>query len=107
MVAIIRKRVLYPEKDLYGEGEIVAKGYVHEKSPYPTYIVRSYSKYYRVSVCFRKTIIIRYDDTTLRRLQRKINKKERQGYLTYEQGVKIILTTVCNMVEDQLRGTFL
>ncbi len=107
MVAIIRKRVLYPEKDIYGEGEIVAMGYISKKSLYPIYTVRSYSQYYYANVAFRKTIIIRYDDTKLRRLQRKINKKEKQGYMTYEQGVKVILTTVCNMIEQQLIGTFL
>lgn len=106
MVVTIKKRVLYPEKNRY-VGEIVAEGYIYEKSERPFYKIRCWSESYYAYICNIKGIDIRYDNTTLRRLQRKINKKEKQGYLTYEQGVKIILSTVCNMVEEQLKGTFL
>lgn len=107
MEETIRKRVLYPKNDASRTGELVAMGYLNEKSVRPTYTVRSFYKYYYVHVLYKETIVISCDDTTLRRLKKKINKKEKQGYLTYEQGVKIILTTVCNMVEEQLKETFL
>lgn len=98
----IKKRILYPERNVYGDGRIVAMGYIREESPYSFYDVRSYSKKYYVSVYSRGTMCIEYNDARLRRVKKRIYKKMRQGYLTHEQVQKIILTIVCNIVEEQL-----
>ena len=95
------KWVLHPEKDVYGDGATVAEGYFIELSEYPNCIIRSYSKYYRVEIFnLKRTIIdIRYDNVELKRLKRKLLKKQRKGLITQEQHTKIYLLAVCNMVE--------
>ena len=101
------KWVLHPEKDVYGNGAIVAKGYFTKLSEYPNCIIRSYSKHYRIEIFDLKgTIIdIYYDNVELRRLNQKLLKKQRKGLITQEQHTKIYLLAVCNMVE--LRNVFL
>ena len=100
------KWVLHPEKDVYGDGAIVAEGYFSELSEYPSCIIRSYSKYYRVEIFNLKgtSIDIYYDNVELKRLSRKLLKKQRKGFITREQHTKIYLLEVCNMVE--LRNIF-
>ena len=100
------KWVLHPERDVYGDGSTVAEGYFNEFSEYPNCIIRSYSKHYRVEIFNAKgTIIdIHYDNVELRRLKRKLLKKQKKGLITNEQHTKIYLFAVCNMVE--LRNVF-
>ncbi len=96
-----KKWLLYPERNGSGDGPVVAMCYLNGKEEYPICTIRSYSKYYRVEVFnIRKIIIdISYDNIELRRLNRKLLKKRKRGQLTSEQYSKIILRTVCNMVE--------
>lgn len=98
-----KKWLLYPEKDVYEDGSVVAQCYLTEMEEYPICIVRSYSKYYRVEVSnIKRTIIdIPYDDVKLRRLNRKLLRKQKRGQITLEQHTKIILRAVCSMVEER------
>lgn len=98
-----KKWLLYPERDVYGDGSVVAQCYLTKMEEYPICIVRSYSKYYRVEVSNirRKIIDISYDDVELRRLNRKLLKKQKRGQITSEQHTKIILCAVCSMVEER------
>ncbi len=95
------KRVLYPEKDVYGGGEIVARVYM-EDLEYPVYILWSGRTMYTADtyIGVKNSIFVGYNK--IGRLKRKINKKVKQGYITEEQGIRCILTTVCNIVEDEL-----
>lgn len=95
------KRVLYPEKDVYGEGEIVAKVYMDDLE-YPVYLLRSGKTMYAADpyIGAKNSIFVGYNK--IGRLKRKINKKVKQGYMTEEQGIRCILTIVCTIVEDKL-----
>ena len=97
-----RKWLLYPEKDVYGDGSVVAQCYLTEMQEYPICIVRSYSKHYQVEVFnIKRTIIdIPYDDVKLRRLNQKLLRKQKRGQITSEQHTKIMLRAVCSMVEE-------
>ena len=101
-----KKWILYPEKDVYGDGSVVASCYLTEQQEHPSCTVRSYSKYYRAEVHnIKKTVIdIPYDNVELRRLNKNLLKKEKGGQLTSNQHTKINLLKVCNMVEE--RHTF-
>ena len=99
----MKKWLLYPERDVFGDGSTVATCYLAEAEEYPICIIRSYSKYYRVEVFnIKKEIIdIPYDTVEFRRLRRKLLRKEKMGYLTSEQNSKITLLIVCSMVENR------
>ena len=49
----------------------------------------------------KEIIDIPYDTVELRRLRRKLLRKEKMGYLTSEQNSKITLLIVCSMVENR------
>ena len=97
------KKVLYPERNFRGDGTTVAICYLDDLKDYPICTIRSYSKSYQVEVVNgKKTIIdIPYDDVELKRLNRKLLKKEKKGYLTYEQRNKIQLLIVCSIVKSR------
>jgi len=95
------KWVLHPEKDVCGNGAIVAEGYFTKLSDYPICVIMSYAKHYRAVIFdLKRTIIdIGYDNVKLTRLNRRLLKKRSKGLITYEQYIKIYLLFVCNMVE--------
>lgn len=98
-----KKWLLYPERDVSGDGSIVARCYLTEMEECPICIIRSYSKYYQVEVynIKRTSIDISYDNVELSRLNRKLLKKQKRGQITSKQHTKIILRAVCSMVEER------
>lgn len=96
-----KKWIIYPERDIYGDGRTVAVKYLQELQ-YPICIIRSYSKYYRVEVFNREKSIyyIPYDIVELERLQRKLKKKIKKRQISEEQSTKIILLMICDMVDQ-------
>lgn len=96
------KWILHTDRDILGNGSIVANYNLSDLEEYPICIIRSYATHYHIEIfgIRKKNIDIPYDDKILRRLDRKLMKKEKKGYLTSEQCTKIKLFTLCTMVED-------
>lgn len=115
------ERVLYPENASFW-GATVADVYVSWKElpnqEYLIYTLKELKSHYEadIFVWFKitpirfkimpiggyKPIYIDKDDYRLCRVQRKLAKKVKQGYMTEKQKICCILTTVCMIIEERL-----
>lgn len=95
---------LHPEYDYRGDGVTVAKGYyLIGKEELLIFVVRSFSKFYRVEKYKipKQIFQIPYSDVELSRFKRKIIKKEKKGILTSAQVDKLMLQKLCEIIEKR------